>query len=282
MPQSGRKRQFAVQFSANVGNGQVSTVLNRALRDTAPGSPTKTRLAPRVERRPKTRIPRKKRSQSKPANRRTPRCTMINVTEIVALLRRQAELEFRILAGRADAVATERKWGSTRRGLIAHPEAFRAVLETARALQRTPDAASAPAERSPRSHAANPHPPSPPSPCRPACAQRRGHGGNDEWSTAPGRALSVQYADVQERWNVGTATTGSPRTGPGRTGAGAPATGPPRRDCRSQYSVCRPRRSMDTVGGCGATDRANRPGAPEMPPNITPRTRNRMTALLAR
>lgn len=65
---------------------------------------------------------------------------MNNVTEIVALLRQQAELEFRILAGRADAVATEREWESTRRGLIA--QALRAVLETARALQRTPDAVS--------------------------------------------------------------------------------------------------------------------------------------------
>ena len=62
---------------------------------------------------------------------------MNNVTEILALLCQQAELEFRILAGRADAVATEREWESTRRGLIAHPEALRAVLETARALQRT-------------------------------------------------------------------------------------------------------------------------------------------------
>jgi hypothetical protein len=40
---------------------------------------------------------------------------MNNVTEIVALLRQQAELEFRILAGRADAGATELEWKSTRR-----------------------------------------------------------------------------------------------------------------------------------------------------------------------
>ncbi len=65
---------------------------------------------------------------------------MNNGTEIVALLPQQAELEFRILAGRADAVATEREWESTRRRLIAHPEALRAVLETAGALQRSPDA----------------------------------------------------------------------------------------------------------------------------------------------
>jgi hypothetical protein len=65
---------------------------------------------------------------------------MNSVTEIVALLRQQAEFGFRILAGRADAVATEREWESTRRRRIAHPEALRAVLKTAGALQRTPGA----------------------------------------------------------------------------------------------------------------------------------------------
>jgi hypothetical protein len=62
--------------------------------------------------------------------------------EIVTRLRQRAELEFRILSGRAEAVATERELESTRRRLIAHREAFRAVLETARTLQRTPDAVS--------------------------------------------------------------------------------------------------------------------------------------------
>jgi len=62
----------------------------------------------------------------------------------------------------------------------------------------------------------------------------------------------------------------------------AQGTGPPRRHCRSQYPVCRSRRSMDTVSGCRATDRASRPGAPEMPPNIALRTWNRMIALLPR
>jgi hypothetical protein len=66
----------------------------------------------------------------------------MNVTEIVTLLHQQAELEFRILARRADAVATERELESTRRRLIAFPEALRAVLEIARALERTPDAVS--------------------------------------------------------------------------------------------------------------------------------------------
>ena len=44
---------------------------------------------------------------------------------------------------RRRAVATERESESTRRGLIAHPEALRAVLKTAGALQRTPDAVPA-------------------------------------------------------------------------------------------------------------------------------------------
>jgi hypothetical protein len=74
---------------------------------------------------------------SEPPN---PERTMNNVTEIVTLRRQQAELEFRNLAGRADAVAAEREWESTRRRLIAHPESLRAVLETAGALLRTPDA----------------------------------------------------------------------------------------------------------------------------------------------
>ncbi len=47
---------------------------------------------------------------------------MNNVTEIVTL----------ILAVRADAVATERELESTRRRLIAHPEALHAVLDSAR------------------------------------------------------------------------------------------------------------------------------------------------------
>jgi hypothetical protein len=57
---------------------------------------------------------------------------MNNATEIVTL----------ILAGRPDAFATEHELESARRRLIAHPETLRAVLETARALQRTPDAVS--------------------------------------------------------------------------------------------------------------------------------------------
>jgi hypothetical protein len=68
---------------------------------------------------------------------------MDNVTEVVALLRRQAELEQQLMTGRGIAVRTEQDLILTRRRLAAHPEALRAVLQTARALYRTPDAVSA-------------------------------------------------------------------------------------------------------------------------------------------
>jgi proline dehydrogenase len=68
---------------------------------------------------------------------------MDNVSEIVALLRKQADLELAILDGRGGAVATEQELEATRRRLFAHPQALNAVLQTARALRRTPDAVSA-------------------------------------------------------------------------------------------------------------------------------------------
>jgi proline dehydrogenase len=67
---------------------------------------------------------------------------MDNVTEIVALLRRQADLEIAIMNDRRNAVATEQELEATRRRLFAHPQALNAVLQTARALRRTPDAVS--------------------------------------------------------------------------------------------------------------------------------------------
>jgi hypothetical protein len=67
---------------------------------------------------------------------------MDNVTEIVALLRKQADLESQILNGDGPAVAAERELESTRRRLAAHPQALNAVLHTARALGRSPDAVS--------------------------------------------------------------------------------------------------------------------------------------------
>jgi proline dehydrogenase len=67
---------------------------------------------------------------------------MDNVSEIVALLRKQADLELAILTGHRGAVATEQELEATRRRLFAHPQALNAVLQTARALRRTPDAVS--------------------------------------------------------------------------------------------------------------------------------------------
>jgi predicted nicotinamide N-methyase len=67
---------------------------------------------------------------------------MDNVTEIVALLRKQADLEIAIMNDRRSAVATEQELEATRRPLFAHPQALNAVLQTARALRRTPDSVS--------------------------------------------------------------------------------------------------------------------------------------------
>jgi len=67
---------------------------------------------------------------------------MENVAEIVALLPKQAQLESQILNGNGTAVASERNLEATRRRLAAYPQALNAVLQTARALGRTPDAVS--------------------------------------------------------------------------------------------------------------------------------------------
>ena len=67
---------------------------------------------------------------------------MHNITEVVALLRKQSELELQILNGHGAAVATERELEATWRRLAAHPHALNAVLVTARALRRTPDSVS--------------------------------------------------------------------------------------------------------------------------------------------
>jgi hypothetical protein len=68
---------------------------------------------------------------------------MDNVIEVVALLRKHSELELRILNGHGPAVATERELEATIQRLAGHPQALSAVLQTARALRRTPDAVSA-------------------------------------------------------------------------------------------------------------------------------------------
>jgi hypothetical protein len=67
---------------------------------------------------------------------------MENVAEIVALLRKQAQLESQIFNGNGTAIASEQELDATRRRLACHPQALNAVLQTARALGRTPDAVS--------------------------------------------------------------------------------------------------------------------------------------------
>lgn len=67
---------------------------------------------------------------------------MENVAEIVALLRKQALLESQIFNGNGTAIASEQELEVTRRRLTAHPQALNAVLQTARALGRTPDTVS--------------------------------------------------------------------------------------------------------------------------------------------
>jgi hypothetical protein len=67
---------------------------------------------------------------------------MDNVSHIVALLRKQTDLEHQLLNGNGIAVAAERELESTRRRLAAYPQALSAVLQTAHALRRTPDTIS--------------------------------------------------------------------------------------------------------------------------------------------
>jgi hypothetical protein len=67
---------------------------------------------------------------------------MDNVSEVVVLLRKQADLEAHILNGNGTAIASEQELEATRRRLAAHPQALNAVLQTARALGRTPDTVS--------------------------------------------------------------------------------------------------------------------------------------------
>jgi hypothetical protein len=68
---------------------------------------------------------------------------MDNIFEVVTLLRRQSELEYQLIHGDGTAAATEHALEATRRRLEAHPQALNAVLQTARALRRTPDRVSA-------------------------------------------------------------------------------------------------------------------------------------------
>jgi hypothetical protein len=68
---------------------------------------------------------------------------MDNILEVLTLLRRQTVLERNLLNGSGADVTTEHDLEATRRRLAAHPQALNAVLHTARALRRTPDAISA-------------------------------------------------------------------------------------------------------------------------------------------
>lgn len=68
---------------------------------------------------------------------------MDNIFEVVTLLRQQSELELQLLQSDGTAVATEHALELTRRSLAAHPQALNAVLQTARALRRSPDRVSA-------------------------------------------------------------------------------------------------------------------------------------------
>jgi hypothetical protein len=69
----------------------------------------------------------------------TESCSLI---EVVALLSKHSELELQILNGHGAAVATERELEATWRRLSVHPQALSAVLQTARAMRRTPDTVS--------------------------------------------------------------------------------------------------------------------------------------------
>ncbi|MGA2777069.1 MAG: hypothetical protein ABSF94_05885 [Steroidobacteraceae bacterium] len=67
---------------------------------------------------------------------------MDNVSEVVLLLRKQADLELTIQNGDRSAVATEQELEATRWRFFAHARALNSVLQTARALRRTPDSVS--------------------------------------------------------------------------------------------------------------------------------------------
>ena len=55
---------------------------------------------------------------------------------------KQADLENQIMNGHGTSVATEWELAASRRRLVAYPQALNAVLQTARALRRTPDTVS--------------------------------------------------------------------------------------------------------------------------------------------
>ena len=68
---------------------------------------------------------------------------MDTIDETVALIRRQCELELEIMNRADSSPKAERDLLAMRRRLAAHPHAMSAILHTARALKRSPDAVSA-------------------------------------------------------------------------------------------------------------------------------------------
>lgn len=68
---------------------------------------------------------------------------MDTIDETVALIRRQTELELELMNRTDITPKAERDLLAMRRRLAAHPHAVSAILHTARALRRSPDAVSA-------------------------------------------------------------------------------------------------------------------------------------------
>jgi hypothetical protein len=66
---------------------------------------------------------------------------MENVAEIVALLRKQADLECQILNAQSIAVGAEQELDVTRRRLATHPQALKGAADGS-ARRHTPDAVS--------------------------------------------------------------------------------------------------------------------------------------------
>lgn len=68
---------------------------------------------------------------------------MDTIETTVALIRRQTELELELMNRTDITPKAERDLLAMRRRLAAHPHAVSAILHTARALRRSPDAVSA-------------------------------------------------------------------------------------------------------------------------------------------
>ena len=75
--------------------------------------------------------------------RRSTRCLVDTIDETVALIRRQCELELDLMNRADSSPKAERDLLAMRQRLAAHPYAVVAILHTARALRRSPDAVSA-------------------------------------------------------------------------------------------------------------------------------------------